>query len=116
MSLHRTAPLLAVLLLAQGPLYAGDDPKLGVIERLGELNGIALHCKALGETQRMKRALVRSLPKRRHLGELFDLETNRSFMRFMQDNATCPSAATLQQQVDKAIDELEAAYRDVPAE
>ena len=93
-------------------VQAQEDPKFATIARLGELNGIALHCKALVETQRMKRALVANLPKRRQLGELFDQETHNSFMRFIQENDSCPSVAELQQQVDVAISELEKAYLD----
>lgn len=121
MSLHpmrnllppRTTGLALLLLLAQVSLYASDDRQFEVIQRLGELNGVALHCKALAETQRMKRALVANLPKRRQLGEWFDQHTQGSFMRFMQENQSCPSAAELQQQVGKAISELEEVYRHV---
>lgn len=108
------SPLVCLLLLMlQAPLSAQADPGLAIIARLGQLNGLALHCKALGETQKMKRALVRNLPKRRQLGELFDLETHQSFMRFMQEDGTCPTAASLEQKVGEAITELEAIYRDV---
>ena len=107
---------LTALLFAWTPVQAQDNPKLAVIERLGGLNGIALHCKALAETRRMKRALVLNLPKRRQLGELFDRETNRSFMNLIQTNGSCPSAATLQQQVDTAISALEEVYGDVQSD
>lgn len=105
--------VIAALLFTWTPVQAQEDPKFATIARLGELNGVALHCKALAETQRMKRALVANLPKRRQLGELFDLETHNSFMRFMQENDSCPSAAELQQQVDVAISELEKVYQNV---
>lgn len=105
--------VFAALLSTWTMVQAQQDPQFATIARLGELNGIALHCKALPETQRMKRALVANLPKRRQLGELFDQETNRSFMEFMQQNDSCPSPAELEQQVDAAIQELEEVYRDV---
>ena len=109
-------PVLAALLVANAPVQAQKDPKLAVIERLGELNGIALHCKALAETQRMKRALVRNLPKRRQLGELFDQQTNQSFMNFIQANGSCPGPAVLHQQVSTAISELEEVYSDAQSD
>ena len=83
---------------------------MNAIRALGHINGVALHCKALPETQRIKRALVMRLPKRRQLGEFFEYETRNSFMDFMQKNAQCPSPASLSQQVDEALDNLEAAY------
>ena len=98
------------LLLLQSQAFAASNEQLAAIKRLGQINGKALHCKALPETQRMKRALVLNLPKRRQLGELFDNETNISFMKFINDNATCPSPQELHQQVDAAIAELEKAY------
>ena len=99
------------LLLWLGRAQAVDEAQLEPIRALGALNGIALHCKALQETQRMKRALVANLPRIRQLGELFDYETNKSFMRFMQESATCPSPQDLSLQVDEALKHLEAAYR-----
>ena len=97
------------------PPYAAAESqqsdKLAAITALGSLNGIALHCNGLAETQRIKRALVANLPKRRQLGELFDYETNKSFMAFMEKNGVCPSPQDLAQQVDAALDRLESLYR-----
>ena len=90
----------------------GEDAKLIAIKRLGELNGIALNCGAIEQTRRMKQALVVNLPKQKQLGELFDYETNRSFMQFIQKRKPCPAASDLQQQVDDGIRELEAVYAD----
>ena len=99
-----------VLLLWQSQALAVDETQLAPIRELGALNGIALHCKRLEETQRMKRALVANLPKIRQLGELFDYETNRSFMNFIEQNAVCPSPESLSRQVDEALQRLQAAY------
>jgi len=90
--------------------HAASETQLYAIKHLGELNGIALHCKALPETQRMKRALVKNLPKRRELGELFDTESNTSFLKFIQDGSTCPSPAKFSAQVSQGIDKLEQAF------
>ncbi|MEN8177467.1 MAG: hypothetical protein ABFS39_02490 [Pseudomonadota bacterium] len=107
-SLH--ALLFLALCIWQTAGFAITDTQLGSIKSLGELNGVALHCRALGETQRMKRALVLNLPKRRQLGELFDQETHKSFLNFISEQATCPSQATLAQQVDEAIRNLQAVF------
>ncbi|MES9950687.1 MAG: hypothetical protein ABW118_17150 [Candidatus Thiodiazotropha sp.] len=89
---------------------AQSSEQLAAITALGSLNGIALHCKALSETQRIKRTLVATLPKRRQLGELFDYETNRSYMAFIEKNNTCPTPRSLQQRVDEALDRLKSFY------
>ena len=102
--------VLLCLMLIQIESPAATSEQLAVIKRLGQLNGIALHCKALPETQRMKRELVSHLPKRRQLGELFDTETHHSFMQFINKNEQCPSPQELHQQVDAAIQELEKVY------
>ncbi len=80
------------------------------IRKLAELNGVALHCKAFADTQRMKKALVLNLPKRRELGEFFDQQTNRSFLDFINNQAACPSPGDFTRQVDAAIRELETVF------
>ncbi len=102
--------LFLVLCVWQTVGFAVGDAQLESIRKLGELNGIALHCKALAETQRMKKALVLNLPKRRQLGELFDQETNRSFLDFINNRAACPSLGAFTQQVDAAISDLERVF------
>lgn len=87
-----------------------DDGQLDAIRALGALNGIALQCNGIAETQRMKRILVQTLPKRRQLGELFDYETNKSFMAFIEKHGECPSPQSLSRQVDDALQKLKTAY------
>ncbi|MCU7934318.1 MAG: hypothetical protein KZQ99_05485 [Candidatus Thiodiazotropha sp. (ex Dulcina madagascariensis)] len=100
-----------LLLLWQQQAHAVNDDQLAAIRELGSLNGIALHCNGLAETQRIKRALVLNLPKRRQLGELFDYETNRAFMAFIDENAGCPAPRALKQRIDAALDRLETVYK-----
>ncbi|KRT55292.1 hypothetical protein [endosymbiont of Ridgeia piscesae] len=104
--------LLFGALFLQGMLqaHAISDAKLEVIRELGRLNGIALQCGYLEQTQRMKRALVLRLPKLRQLGELFDVTANKSFMELIERGENCPSAGTLADQVGSAIDSLEREY------
>ncbi|MEJ2454424.1 MAG: hypothetical protein P8103_09740 [Candidatus Thiodiazotropha sp.] len=104
--------LLLPLTMALGwtSVFAESEDRLSAIRALGKLNGVALHCNALAETQRMKRALVANLPKKRQLGELFDYETNRSFMAFIENNASCPSPQALNREVDAALRNLESVY------
>ncbi len=108
--MKQTLPFL-LLFAWLSQTHAASDEQFAVIKQLGQLNGIALHCKALPETQRMKRALVLNLPKRRQLGELFDIESHQSFMQFISDEATCPPGSELNQRVSDAITELEAAFQ-----
>ncbi|MCU7906621.1 MAG: hypothetical protein KZQ76_12410 [Candidatus Thiodiazotropha sp. (ex Epidulcina cf. delphinae)] len=102
---------LLPLLLWQTQAHAVNEDQLAVIRELGSLNGIALHCNALAETQRIKRALVLNLPKRRQLGELFDYETDKAFMAFIGENAGCPTPRSLKQRIDAALNRLEAVYK-----
>jgi predicted dithiol-disulfide oxidoreductase (DUF899 family) len=107
---YQKQALLLTLSLLTLPAMAEEEARFATIRQLGDLNAVALHCKALPETQRMKQALVRVLPKRRQLGELFDQQTNTAFLRFMEQKANCPSPATLHDQVEQAITALEQAY------
>ena len=85
MRLLRSLYVILILIHWQTEVLAFDDEHFSAIKRLGQINGVALHCKALAETQRIKRALVLNLPKRRQLGDLFDVETNASFLRFIEE-------------------------------
>ena len=98
------------MILLSWQAQAASDEQLSSIKQLGQLNGVALHCKALEETQRMKRAMVLNLPKLQQLGELFDHETNDSFLKFISARSTCPSPADLTSQVDGAIKQLQQVF------
>ncbi len=110
MKFNRIPVVLFMSLCFHGVAVAATDQQFAAIKRLGELNGVALHCRYLEQTQHMKRVLVMTLPKRRQLGELFDIETNTSFMSFMAAQATCPSAPTFNEQVDAAVQQLETIF------
>ncbi|MCW9078411.1 MAG: hypothetical protein OQK74_04465 [Gammaproteobacteria bacterium] len=89
---------------------AETEDQHAAITMLGELNGVALQCRYLEQTQRIKHTLVANLPKRRELGLLFEDATNKSFLAFMQRDETCPGSADFVGQVDSAVDLLEAAF------
>lgn len=111
MGFRFTVPVL-LLLLASSVARAGgmDDAQLAAVQKLGELNGMALNCHFLIETRRMKKTLILTLPKRRQYGELFDSTTNTAFLKILEDRTSCPEEATFSEQVDAAILELEAAF------
>jgi len=96
------------------PANAISDAQYNSIKAMGGLNGVALQCKFLHETRRMKKAMVATLPKRRQLGDAFDKSTNDSFLSFIEANATCPDEAEFARQVDTAIQVLDAAFSDKP--
>jgi len=100
--------LPALLWCGQG--LAISDEQFESIKKLGNLNGVALHCGYLEETKRMKTALIDSLPKRRELGLAFDQITHESFMEFIQEQRSCPSAGEFSLQVEQAIERLEAIF------
>ncbi|MCG8017440.1 MAG: hypothetical protein JAY97_14605 [Candidatus Thiodiazotropha sp. 'RUGA'] len=103
--------MLLFVLFGMVRAEAANDDQLAAIKTLGSLNGVALHCGRLDQTQRIKQALVFNLPKQRQLGELFDYQTNKSFMAFINESRVCPSTEIFKQQVDMAIDELSAVYQ-----
>ncbi len=104
--------ILATLLLTWQPsLWAASESQLAAISKAGELNGTALQCQFLEQTQRIKRAMVLNLPKERKLGEWFDVNTNLSFMNFINSNLVCPDEASFKLQVDDSISQLESAFK-----
>ncbi|MCG7899429.1 MAG: hypothetical protein JAY99_03765 [Candidatus Thiodiazotropha lotti] len=103
--------LLLSILFGVVRAEAASDDQLAAIRALGSLNGVALQCGRVDQTQRIKQVLVNTLPKQRQLGELFDYQTNKSFMAFINDNRVCPSTDRLKQQVDLAIEKLNAVYQ-----
>ncbi|MDH5570870.1 MAG: hypothetical protein OEY89_03830 [Gammaproteobacteria bacterium] len=100
--------VLALSLILPVKTYADD--KQQSINNLGQLNGIALHCKYLALGQQIKQALVDNLPKERMLGELFDNSTNESFLEFIKQGSSCPAESAFTIQVNEAISTLEKAY------
>jgi hypothetical protein len=92
-----------VATLIASPVYAISDAQSQSILRLGELNGIALQCHYLKPAREIKLSLAQSLPKQRALGDMFESETNRSFLEFINRGEACPGEATIQDMVDKAI-------------
>ena len=102
--------LIPLGVLLSPPAHAISDAQYGSIEALGELNGIALQCGYIGQTQRMKRILVATLPKQRALGLAFDDVTNKSFLRFMEQKTSCMSEQELSGRVDEAITRLKTEF------
>ena len=107
--------MLSVVICVMAVVWATQakaitDDQYNRIKRLGELNGVALHCSFLDEARRLKGALVIALPKRRQLGQAFEDVTNESFLAFIRSNSSCPDEALFSRQVDEAIDALNAAF------
>lgn len=85
------------------PAFAISDSQTQSILRLGELNGIALKCQYLQQARQIKLSLVQSLPKQRGLGEIYENETNRSFLELINSDKACPGEATIEDMIQKAI-------------
>jgi hypothetical protein len=111
---HSSLLPFTLLLLAStsGWGQSRQDAQWAAIRQLGDLNGVALHCAARAETRRMKQALIRWLPRRRQLGELFDLQSNQAYLDFIKQQSRCPAGADLHAQVSAAIGALATAYAD----
>jgi len=80
------------------------------IKQLGRLNATALNCGFTDEAHRMKRALIRALPKRRQLGDLFEAVTHEAFLAEMKSNKRCPEAQAFSHQVGEGIKALDRAF------
>ena len=80
-----------------------SDSQLQSISRLGELNGISLKCHYLNEARKIKLSLAQSLPKQRGLGDLFEEETNRSFLELIKSGQNCPGEATIHEMIQEEI-------------
>ena len=105
--LSRIIPVMALIAL---PAAAVTEAQLDTIKSLGSLNGVALQCRFLDETNRMKEVLVKTLPKRRELGLAFDEQTNDSFLKFISEGQSCPDRLEFSHNVDAAIKALEEAF------
>ncbi|RMG29594.1 MAG: hypothetical protein D6721_05690 [Gammaproteobacteria bacterium] len=95
---------------ALGALAAPPAERAAALDRMGELNGVALACRFDDQMRRIKQALIDTLPKQRRLGARFQEKTNAAFMAFVQAGRTCPSPAGFAREVDRAVQRLEQAY------
>ncbi|MES9855654.1 MAG: SCO family protein [Sedimenticola sp.] len=103
--------LLFTLMLSQlGLSPASTHAQYREVRQLGELNGIALHCRRIEETRRMKRAMVEHLPKIKALGDLFDQASHERFLSISQGEETCPLKSQFKRQVSKSIQALQVMF------
>ena len=105
-----SATAVLALSLSSTPVNADDDPRYAAVAGLGQLNGVALQCKYIDEMRRMKAAVVRNAPKERSFGLAFDQATNRAFLRFIEQQESCPHPEDFTRRVDQGIDVLRAAF------
>ncbi len=87
-----------------------SDAQFEAIKELGRLNGVVLQCGHIKEMQRIKQALLNSLPQRRALGEAFDIATHEAYMDFIQQQQSCPGESALKPQIDLAIEQLQSLF------
>lgn len=102
-----TLTLFLITIFVTPSAFAISDSQSQSILRLGELNGIALKCQYLKQARHIKLSLAQSLPKLRGLGEMYEEETNRSFLKFIKSNDACPGEATIEEMIEKAIANME---------
>jgi hypothetical protein len=86
------------------------DEGTAAITHLGELNGTALACQQMALVARARNAIVTSAPKTRDIGEIFEAATNAGYLKFGNDQKTCPDSVSLAQQVSEAEKRLSAAF------
>ncbi len=103
------------MLLALGlsaPLVLAEVPAVQqvALNKMGQLNGVALACREFAQSKRIKQALIDNLPKQRELGYLFDEKTNAAFLAFTAAHEPCPSPVAFSQEVGEAIEQLVKAF------
>ncbi len=102
--------VLSLLMMGSLPAVEPGSGRMQALERMGELNGVALACGYFEQTRRIKEALIEYLPKRRELGQKFDDDTNAAFLEFHGSGRPCPSPAQFEAEVDEAVKALAGAY------
>jgi len=80
------------------------------LKALGGLNGMALHCKYIDQSAKMRKAAVETLPKSRKYGEDFETATNDAFLSASKTGAACPDKAAFENDVASAIGLLKGAF------
>lgn len=112
MTMRRIRQLAFVLpgLLLAFDAAAFTQAQHETVIRLGELNGIALQCGYGADMRRLKQALVNTVPKISQLGDLFEQETQKSFLRMVEQRLPCPNLAPFRGEVDAAVGALQRAY------
>ncbi|KHF24602.1 hypothetical protein [Solemya velum gill symbiont] len=101
---------LTLLLAGYGTTVIAEDQRYPSMQALGEVNGIALHCQYLGEIQRIKRAIVATVPKERVYGLAFETSTNDGFLAFIKSGEACPGPEGFKQEIDQRIQDMQKAF------
>jgi len=110
MTKRRSYLFFTILCLLAGRSTAYTDNQYQAIVELGALNGIALQCKYLDQTRKIKKSLIGALPKRRALGQAFEIATNNAFLKFIEKSEACPRSTDFSKRVDRQITVLNNAF------
>lgn len=111
--MNKAIPFLCLITISTHT-YAISESQIESIRQLGEFNGVALKCHYLKVAKKIKHSLAERLPKQRELGEMFEVETNRSFLNFIQHSESCPGEAGFQNSVQQAIGTLHQQFPVTP--
>ena len=101
----------ALLTVAPTQVSAETEEQMQAVKAMGALYGIALPCKYLQQTRRIKSGMVENLPKKRYLGQVFEQATNESFLDFTRTGVACPGETEMAAQIDAAIQELQSQFK-----
>jgi hypothetical protein len=109
--MNRFSLALSTCLLLSGQAAADSDAQYAAVKSLGELNGVALHCRYFEQVKKMKAAVVQNAPKERSFGLAFDQSANDAFLAFIAAATPCPGAAGFELQVAQRIDAMRDAFK-----
>lgn len=96
-----------VIAMASHASFAEPATQAGLvtsIEKLGTLNGLALACKEMALSTRLREILIQEVPKERENGEIFEQATQHAYLG--QNGKTCPASKALATQIESAHGEL----------
>lgn len=102
---------LVVFYCLGAPIPAKAADPHGIVQRLGELNGIALYCKHSQQVRDIKIAMVRFTPKLAEYRDTFFAATNSGFIEQSRNQQGCQELTVTKAAISTAIDKLETQFQ-----
>jgi len=102
--------VVTVALTVSGAAQADTKMTDIALSAVGNLNGIALHCKYIDVSVNIRKAAAETLPKLRQYGAAFEEATNTAFLDASRTAKPCPEKATFNKDVASAIGLMKSAF------
>ncbi len=102
-----TALALCALMM---PAAAFADAQERAIQKLGEINGMALYCKRVSQVQSIRQAIVSIVPPLPEFAVYFEDATAKAFDDAIDKRRPCPVRGSLEIEVRAGVKRLRAAF------